>query len=304
MESNRNKKVKIVALNPKYRDHSFPSCPRYDDDKRDYVYGIEEAPNSVKQAFHIDSLSRIPVIHNEVLDLSIDKQYGKYLYLKNAVPEVSVSLDKSNEDEHLFYIEDREAEAESNISKQELISIAYTNIEKDKSENKVKDIAYFIGINPRGKSHKQLLSDIYTRAFENPNQINAFFEKSTPNILFVRKCLQHGLIQKNKGSYFDGDVFMGHSELEAAAFVDNPSNSVIVDRLGSILNEKTGYISNVTEQSSQLHSIIIDGEEKMLDRETIVDRLRDDFGWKRYNMSTEKLVEKYHELQDKKAQGE
>lgn len=298
MESNRNKKVTIKALNPMYRDTTFFAPIYFSEETGSYRTGLEspDVPQAVRDAFKINEKSRIPIQHNETLFLDKDHMFGKYLFIRNVVKEVSPTLHDASPAEHLFYIDDPEEQAVFNIDKQANVAKAYGYVSSiAENEKKLHDLAFFVNINPMGKSHNVVLSALYKKANDGPTSIIKFFQKGTKNLLFVRKLLHAGVITKTKGSYYDGETFVGHNEAEAVNFVSNPDNSAIVDRWGVILNEKHG-ITVGTEESHKTWDVTIDGETRSLDRASIVEQLQAKGYEGRFNVRTETLVSKLEEL--------
>jgi hypothetical protein len=139
---------------------------------------------------------------------------------------------------------------------------------------------------------------VYKEINLNPGKVLAYFDRDKSKvILFIRKLIKTGLLQRVKGSYYADDIFVGHSENEAVKFMNNPANSVLMDRLGRSLNEKLGYESEADQKNTFL--VIVNEEEKQLDREAIVDLLKKE-GYKGpWNLKTEKLIDKYYYMTKK-----
>lgn len=312
MDKDRDKTVYIKAFSKLYRDMPFfaPMC--YDEDKRQYIDGLEVNPE-LRPVLGIDMDSRIAIEHNEPLDLRKDKEYAKYLFIRGAVAEIANDLHSANADKHLFFIEDQEAEAQKTITNERVVADVLGKIMANTSREVLEDMAYFLSVNPAGLSDNMLLSKILRTSHEDPQKVASYYEKGAKHIVFIRKLIRHNILTRQRGSYYDGEIFVGHSEDEVKVFVLDPTNSAIVDRWGMELNQKTGkapqgeqkQIGNkkttkTGKDKARTYNFELEGQKVSMSREQVENELLERGVGFETDLDDEKLIDKLREAAENK----
>lgn len=228
----------LKSLRAKYKDTPWFTVP-YVDEKGVALTGQHNMSKQElgRQPVLIDKNTQYPLSHNEVLDEDKPEQKAKLEMIKH-LPEVAESQSKADPVKHIFFLYNAEDEATEVVDNFERKMKAMDIVSKNSSEVATKDLAYFLGIDPRRHSVNVLKKMIYQEADKNPEKINAFNGEKSKDYLFVRKLVKNEVITKSNGGFYFNEILLGYQESEVVGFLNNDDNKEIKERLGKVLMEK------------------------------------------------------------------
>lgn len=228
----------LKSLRAKYKDVPWFTVP-YVDSKGLALTGQHDMSKQElgRQPYIIDKDTQYPLNHNETLDEKNVEQKVKLEMIRH-LPEVSESQSKADPVKHIFFMYNAEEVADEVVTKFELKAQAMEIVKDNSSSVAAKDLAYFLGVDPRRHSDKVLKKMIYQEADNNPSKILAFTNEGSKKRLFVRKLVKNEVIRKTKGGYFFGEILIGYDEKEVVGYIEKEDNKEFKARLGKELMEK------------------------------------------------------------------
>lgn len=179
----------------------------------------------------------------------IPKDWAEYNFF-TLQPEVVFSKKDHKSHATFFYVEDKEKEAELQLTKEDLEFEAKAFIRSNTSIRRLKDIALLINhlvkgasINPDILTITQLQARIYEYCKTNPSEVllcKGGKEDLNAENLFALKAMQIGEIVQSGQSYFYGsnkEKYIGDSFESVISWLRDKDNSPMVQRLGAKVSE-------------------------------------------------------------------
>lgn len=236
-------KVRLIAVNPKYRTLPFFCVPVYDEAKRTYKTGQEDmTPEELsKEPLVIDPDTQYPVRHMEEYDTTKRKDQIMLALIKTQetiAPKSSLVV----AGRHLFYLQNIEEEAGENVSKIDKMFDALAKVKENTSIGRQKDIAIFLGIDV-SQPISVIQDRIYRFCQNEPEKVLEFFDENSATKLFVMKLRQYNIISMRDGKYLDNEIFVGRSIEEVMHFVQDRKNEAHVTRWGYRLDKIEGTVT-------------------------------------------------------------
>lgn len=166
-------------------------------------------------------------------------------------PEVIKDKKEYQRSKHFFYIEDKEAEAESKVTIEDKIFDAADFIRKNTSISRLKDVALLLthispkfNVNVQTLTLTRLQARLYDACRSIPDDVLKCKGHGDDDLnherLFVLKAITIGQIQLFKGSYYYGinrQEYIADSFDKVLAWVKAPEHSSQVERLGQLVKE-------------------------------------------------------------------
>lgn len=228
----------LKSLRAKYKEVPWFTVP-YIDENGKALTGQEKMSKQElsRQPYLIDQNQQYPLSHNEYFDENIPEQRVKLEMIKN-LPEVALSQSKADPVKHIFFLYNAEEVADEFVSKFEVKSKAIKVLEDNSSNAALKDLAYFLGIDPRRHSNKVLKKMVYQQADDSPERLIAFKDEKSKKYLFVRKLVKTGVIQKKDDGYYFKEIHLGFEESDVIGHIEKEDNTELKKRLGEILRKE------------------------------------------------------------------
>ncbi len=263
-------KVRVIAVNPKYRTLPYYMTPVFDEEIKDYRTGQENlTPAELKkQPFIVDPEKQYPIRHHQ--ELNLDNPKDKILYQLAIIQADIANNSKSVQSGHVMYLENLEAEATERVSNKNKFFNALTRVKETDSIEQSKNLGIFLGINV-----SQPLSVVYDRIYsacENtPADVMKFFSGNHDNRLFVLKLKHYGILQSRNGFLYDNDILVGKTTEDATTFVQEEANNQLVAKWGLALDDKEGRTRKPLGKThdDKLKAEELKKEEERLKNETI-----------------------------------
>lgn len=243
-------KIRIVALNSKYRDKPlFISAP-WSNSQKKYLTGQSLSLNKMtgkqkltekEMELHpivINPNEQYPVVHASVLDLAKKEDLIMYNFYKLASDVIAQSKKVARKGRHLFYIENAEKESQENVKSFDAIFEAMKKVKEDLSMERLSDLGIYLGYESNKLSKSRLMDKVLTDCSNNPAKVMEFFSEGAQDILFVAKLHHYQIIKRDKDSYFDGNRFLGRTYKEIVNFMYNNDNKMLLGKWKNVLSQK------------------------------------------------------------------
>lgn len=232
IRSRKDGSIKLIAVNPKYRNVPFFATPIWDAKRRKYRKGGQEDLNKTelaKCALIISEDEHYPVSHNEILDLSDDMQREKAAFLCDQDPFIVIGVKNVKPDETLFYIEDRESEAKEFISNADKVLKALQIIEAAPIDD-YKDMCLMLGL-PSSGSKTVLTHALQAKAMKEPEKIIKLKEGNYEEKLFILKLIEKGILTKSRkdNRIYDGENLIARNLDESVLYMKQKENAAVVE---------------------------------------------------------------------------
>lgn len=224
------RKVRLQAVNEKYKDAILYVCPEWDAKKGAFITGQEDLDEDklAKEPYVIDPDIGEPLNHNMTLMVCSEKGerrtkddvlYG--LFMQNSM--IAKKVREVNKSQHLFVMIDQEVEAVDVISKADLQFDAMQKVRENMTLKKLRDIGIFLALPIKDQPFTVIQSRVYEACDTRPNDVLDFFSEKAQDELFVRKLLFYGLLQKkDQGRIYSREgVFVGGNIRDARDYVNN-----------------------------------------------------------------------------------
>lgn len=251
--------VRIVATTKKYEKAPFFMAPEFGSDRKPIYYFDKDNELSDKDkadfrealAFTDTSDESGVLKLHHLMRLSMNDMRDKaiFYYLKN-LPEhktiVAQNKLKVNPSKHRFYIENKEVEAVSSISryayKKKALDIADEIISKNSDKNQtVKDALRLLGVPIKGISNSQAASSLLQVAdLESKKFLTVLDDKYREYKVFIVKCIEKDIIYKHtSGSYSYGEKnnIIAQTENQMIAFLQDKANQNLVTMWSKTLED-------------------------------------------------------------------
>lgn len=261
----RKKVVTIYALDSKYRRVPYPAIAAEDSQNATYVTGQQYDPDrpglwlSVKEMtgevpltpekveafpFVIHPFHRVNILHGGRFDITL-KEDGSPMYPKDVATlnfcklQDCIALSKSEykKGKHYFYIDDREKEAEVNVTNYDTEFEAMKLIYENTAFNRMREFSlllqYYIkgfSFDLEGWTPTMLKENLVKAAKENPKEVIKCGSKTAENDLFVLLLAYHKIIEQKTDGYYNGKDYLGSTPTEVYSFIRRKENEAFASR--------------------------------------------------------------------------
>ena len=162
---------------------------------------------------------------------------------------VASSKDEINPGVHRFYIEDKEKEADSKISKNQRVFLAMEKL-RSMSLEEMQDYGRLLQIFTRDMSRAQLEAALYDLALLKPMDIlNVSEDKNSKHKIFLRKLVQADILKLVNGKYMSGNELVGANEDFAIEFMRDSSNNALITQWNKILKSSQPQAATTKSKS-------------------------------------------------------
>lgn len=231
--------VKIIAVSKKYQVKPFYATPPYNQSKGKYMTGQEDlsATELNNCEIIIKPTDSFAIENGRKLKLEKkgdkyiwNKDYCIYMLLLNLKEEFAPSRLEVTKG-HLFYIENKEADAVKVLSQYKLRGKASAALESVTTLQDMVDMLYYFGENGKNYSNSRAEAYLYAKANDEPLSILNYFNdiNISKRIVVIKKSLYHGILKRAEGTGYilHGNTPMGANETDAAAFLYDDKNNLI-----------------------------------------------------------------------------
>lgn len=280
METIKNSNIKrLVAIDKKYHEAPVFIAPKEDPQTRlvkDYLNRIPEPlrdkvtislkPKEDKDGNIVDELT-IRVQHLMAFDLNVPNEALLFEVVKED-DMIASSKAEVNPDYHRYYIEDKEREAATTISKSKLKGKAFAVIAKLSIEQ-MENYARILGKYMTGLSSGQIEGALYEIAEDKPQLIlDVDNDKDLKHKIFIRRLLDRQIIHMDNGKYMNGKDLIGINEDYAIHWLKDPMNSSLITQWSRMLESNNSYSPRIQDFHSS-KSEYVDSRNKITDNEKI-----------------------------------
>ncbi|MCK9281876.1 MAG: hypothetical protein M0P71_14720 [Melioribacteraceae bacterium] len=292
MKREKEKMVRVVSVDPRYRKETYPAIAIYNSAMNTYITGqhIDVRDPSTKGNLTKEQIEGTTPLTDEQLkkfkyvikaDFRVRIQHMRRY--NNTVDDVTGEIEnakdyaelnflryqdivaKSKKDvvpgTHYFYLEDAEKEAEERINQKNLVFKAMSFINRNSNINKFVDLAILLNykiadcrIDVNGLSPLMIQDKLMEYATSNPNEVISCFGPSVDRDLFILKAENKGLITKKGNSYFDGQQYLGDNLDEINKFISSEAG----------MKYKTRWMSHI-----EVSTLTIDEKKDSIDNQSL-----------------------------------
>lgn len=151
---------------------------------------------------------------------------------------------------HRYYVEDKEKEASSKVSKNQRIFAAMEKL-RNMSLEEMQDYGRLLQIYTKDMSRTQLEASLYDLAMNKPNDIlDVSEDRNAKHKIFLRKLIQAGILRIVNGKYMNGNELVGANEDFAIEFMRDSSNNQLLTQWSKML--KNGNDSVPEKKSTKV----------------------------------------------------
>lgn len=274
MRKIEGKKVRFIATDRKYRSEAYPAIAPLDSKLNTYITGQHIDPNDsttkgnltlqeimgkkeIKPEarlrlfpFVITDSDPVLIMHNKEYDCTMDgkvpnnqKDYAEANFI---ILQPFVAKNKqSSRPKHKFYLEDKDADAVTFVNNSDAIYEAEKLIRETASIEDYKDIIMMLNLSVTGFNiNSDILTDsrlkevLLKQATKDPKSITRAFTDEGKDILFIAKLVANKIITFKIGNgYYDGQKFLARDIDSLVAFINDGSNSSLVGKFGTLLQQ-------------------------------------------------------------------
>lgn len=263
----RRKTVRVYALDPKYRRNPYPAVAAEDTSNDTFITGQQFIPGVTKDGHYltkeemlgnsplpaqkakrfpyvINPTTRVNIMHASSYDLSTyedgsavnpkDMAILNFIRLQDFVAPTKADYRKGK---HYFYIDDREATAERNVTQFDLEFSAMEFIYKNTAPRRMKELCLLISYYVKGFkvdfltfNDTMIKERLLSAAKENPKDVLACATEGAKNELFVLKLAHYKIIQRKMDGFFDGGRYLGATPSEVFVAMNRKENDALLSR--------------------------------------------------------------------------
>ena len=262
----REKIVRIYSLDSRYRKSPYPAVPAEDSQNATFITGQQFMPGakkdfyltvdemtgktpltpakSIRFPYIISPTDKINIIHGGMFNLTTDEE-GNYLYPKDAAIYKFVKLQdfvapsKSDyrKGKHYFYIDDRELDAERNVTKMDgefmAMSVVYNNTSTRAWRELSILLTYYIPgfkVDLKTFTSTMIKDRLLKAAKEHPQEVLKTQTETAKNELWVLKLAEEKLIQQKMDGFYDGGKFLATTPTEVFSVINRKENEMLLSR--------------------------------------------------------------------------
>ena len=148
--------------------------------------------------------------------------------------------------QHFFYLEDKEKEAEQELAKVDLQFEAESFVRGNLPLGRWKEVVMLMNytvprfmLDPRTMTENTLRKTVLEACRDHPRVVLMLSSKDNASLVFVLKLLYHKLIErKNSMDFYAGETYIGSTLESVRLFTLNPQNEALVTKWGRIIEQK------------------------------------------------------------------
>ena len=244
IETKEYKKLKIVATSKDFHVAPFYIAPKFDEQKKKLNTGQvwSTDPDQAKKekenaAIVITDEDSFQIKHLMVINLENDIDQAIFEIIKMHPDIIAMSKDKVVPGQHRYYIENKEAEAHSEISKVNVMLEAM-NMIKDMSTEQMEDFGRVCQIRIKDLTKTQIEGELFKVAQRDPDLVVRMGkDKNLKQRIFLKKLMEKGKIYLSNGVFKYGEEVIGTSEAHAIDWFNDPKNSKLITELAKFLKQ-------------------------------------------------------------------
>lgn len=220
--------VRLLAVNELYRTVPYFAVPIYDEEKKKWRPDNEDfkAISSVPVRRKPDPEKQYPLSHQDNFDKSKPDDVF-LLALAKLQPLIAPNSKSVIKSKHLFYLQDVEEEAKTEVKSMDKIFEAMKLIKENASVSTMRDLAIYLGLNP-SDSMMVIQGRVYKYLNENPQAVLNYFSNTNSSRLMVKKAIYYSILKNKGGIFYDHDRLIGRDEAEVELFVRDAINAPLV----------------------------------------------------------------------------
>ena len=291
MTEQREKIVRVIAVDQRYMNNPYPAIPVYDSAKNCYLTGQHIDPSipatknrltvdemlgkkmlsdekAIKYPFIINPETGVKIMHMERLNITGGEEgspvnaaeWAKYCFLVGYCSFIAFSKKEVIAEKTYFYMEDLEKEAAEEIEEIDLIFEAQKCIREKTSIRGWREVGMMLNykiqnfsVNVDTLSDVRLKKELLDACEEHPEEVISCFKEDAKEDLQVFKLVRYGILENKNGAYYEGNTIVGTSldTLKLYMKSNNPENQKFVSKWFKLLLEKEGRISKGIEKKVQ-----------------------------------------------------
>jgi hypothetical protein len=160
--------------------------------------------------------------------------------------KVAASKEAYQVNQHFFYLEDKEKEAEQQLAKVDLQFEAESFVRGNLPLGRWKEVVMLMNytvprfmLDPRAMTENALRKTVLEACREHPNVVLMLASKDNASLVFVLKLLYHKLVErKNSMDFYAGETYIGSTLESVRLFTLNPQNEALVTKWGRTIEQK------------------------------------------------------------------
>ena len=267
-----DKFIKVYALDPKYRRSPYPAVAAEDTRNGTFITGQHWYPGIQTDYLTVDEMTgktdltqakrkkfpyvinpndRIMIIHGSQFNVGIDED-GNAINPKDVATLnfirlqefVAPSKSEYHKGKHYFYIDDREKEAEINVTKADKEFDAMKLVYENSSLKKMREFCLLLQYYLKGFvvefdswSPTMIKERLLKAAKEQPDEVLKCGLKAAENDLYILKLAFHKIILRKSDGFFDGNTFLGANPREVFSLINNKDNEALASRCAAALTK-------------------------------------------------------------------
>jgi hypothetical protein len=252
--------VRLVGTDQKYHTSPVYITPKFEEVTKTFYVGDKSYKGKVESEdnekvvvadgtpIRLTDHDSFRFAHLQTFNMESEEQRF-LLELALADEMVASSKDEINPGVHRFYIEDKEKEADSKISKNQRVFLAMEKL-RSMSLEEMQDYGRLLQIFTRDMSRAQLEAALYDLALLKPMDIlNVSEDKNSKHKIFLRKLVQADILKLVNGKYMSGNELVGANEDFAIEFMRDSSNNALITQWNKILKSSEPQAATTKSKS-------------------------------------------------------
>ena len=276
----KDKSIRIIATKKQYKSGKIFMIPVINDYENGgrVITGIEIATQEevawLKESIlDFTDYAKKTIVIKDGDTLNLQNPHDFFTYLRCMICSEVCNPGKTINVSHLFYMHDEELVADKEYETTSKAFKAMTYI-SDKTENELRDIAIYLGIDVRNTKSKIWTTAVHKRALEAPEFILKY--KDAPNkdnLIFAHKVVQYNLVSKTRDGYFYKGAYLGNS-------IEGVINELSKEANKHIISKLSHGIAAVENPGSESLNVLIDDKKdekvtKVIDEKNMVIAIKD-----------------------------
>jgi hypothetical protein len=244
LETKEYKKLKLIATSKDFHVAPFFIAPKFDEQRKALNTGQvwdtdPEKAKKQKENAAIVVTEEDSFMIKHLMEFNLENEVDRTIFeiIKLHDDIIASSKDKVIPGQHRYYIENKEAEAQSEISKVNIM-IEAMNMIKDMSTEQMEDFGRVCQIRVRDLTKTQIEGELLKVAQRDPALVVRMGkDKNLKQRIFLKKLMENGKIYLSNGVFKYGDEVIGTSETHAVDWFNDPKNSKLVTELAKFLKQ-------------------------------------------------------------------
>ena len=248
--------LRVIATDKKFQRAPYFITPKFDEKKKKFLTGqnvdwiedkkderivfkMVETEASKKLSFVIDPNESYPIRHLQIFNTDVESDMLLLNLFKSHDHILAPNKKGIIPGVHQFYIEDKEEEAISTVSKVDMEYNAMTEVKSLNTED-VYDLARLLAVPKVGN-----LTEVMVRAriFEicktDPARVLSIWSDSNRKAkIFLRRLIEKNIIRIHAGKYTYGEEILGLNEISVLDFLKDKQNTILVNEFAKLLKQE------------------------------------------------------------------